>query len=225
MISYIIQPNRFYPFLEKKIKEKYKVNHYYNHLIINDIPHFFDYDTNKIEKINIFDILKIKNNCDFFCGVMHPRYNSLLKPTLTFSIIAHPIERVYDFYHLCKIIETKTSFSVNNLIQNIFNQENLTLENFIDTIIENNLFKTTSLKLEEHILSIPESFKNFDFIGISEHPESTVKFFKSQFDINIDDCDLSIKNNVSTYRKTELETLLAKELDLYFYFLNKTKNL
>jgi hypothetical protein len=223
MISYVVQPNRFYPAIRDVIGQKYKLGQYCNHLIINNISKIFDYNENKIEDVNIFDILKLKETCNFFCGIIHPKYIPLLRPKLTFTIIAHPVERVYDFFFLCKLIEEKTKNGPNNLIKSLFKEENLTLENFIDTIIDNNFFKNTDIKIDEHITSIPKKFKNFDFVGVNEHPESTIKFFKKELDLDISNHNLSIRTNISSYRKNELNNILSEELDLYYYFLNRTK--
>jgi hypothetical protein len=224
MISYVVQPNRFYPEIKNIINQKYKIGDYSNHLIVNKTSKCFDYDSNEIKDINILDILKLKENCNFFCGVIHPKYIPLLRSRLVFTIIAHPVERIYDFFFLCKLIEEKTKNSSNNLIKILFKEENLTLENFINTIISNNLFKNTDIKIDEHITSIPKKFKNFDFVGISEQPESTINFFKKELNLDISNCNLSIRKNISSYKEEELTNLLSEEIELYNYFLNKTKN-
>jgi hypothetical protein len=223
MISYVVQPNRFYPAIRDVIEQKYKLGEYCNHLIIDNVSKYFDYNADIIDSVNIFDILELKNNCNFFCGIIHPRYISLLRPKITFSIIAHPVERIYDFYFLCKLIEEKTKNGSNNLIKILFNEENLTLTNFIDVIIDNNLFKDTSLKVDEHITSIPKKFKNFDFVGISEYPESTINFFKKKLNLDISNCNLAIRGNISSYRRKELTDMMSNEIDLYYYFLDKSK--
>ena len=53
MISYVVQPNRFYPEIKNIINQKYKIGDYSNHLIINKTSKCFDYNSNKIKDINL----------------------------------------------------------------------------------------------------------------------------------------------------------------------------
>ena len=217
MIAYYAQPNRFHPRLLRILKQHYKSNSsIFSHITINNIQYALHLTNHQIEEITIEKILKAKS-ADFFSGVLHPKYNSLLQPDFSFTIISEPVNRIYQLFHIIKFLEKE--YMKEGIIQKIFNTECLTIEYFIDNLLENEYHKNV---ISEHIFLLPEEIETtLDFVGIAEESERTKNLLEKYLNIELNEFDFTERKDRCIYRIQDVRDSLEKELDLYYRLRSK----
>lgn len=221
MIAYYAQPNRFHPFLLKRIKEKYKnFDAVFGHFIFEGKQYACHLSNHQIENITLERIMRVKS-ADFFSGVLHPKYNSLLQPEFSFTVISEPVNRVYQLYYIFKFLEKE--YKNEKIVEDIFNTERLTMECFIDSLLENNYYRS---KIMEHIFLLPKEVEtDLDFVGIAEESNKTGKLLEEYIKVNLNDFDFTERVDWCTYRINDIKKSLEIEIDRYHRLRSRLKTL
>jgi hypothetical protein len=210
MIAYYAQPNRFHPFLLKIIKKKYtNFAAVFSHFIVDNKQYAFHLSNHQIEEINMEKILRVKTS-DFFSGVLHPMYNKILKPTFSFTIISEPVNRVYQLYYIFKFLERE--YKETSFIADLFKTKNLTMELFVDSLLENDYHKSV---IQEHIFFIPKEAELLDFIGVAEESKKTATILGQKLNIDLNDFDFTERIDRCVYRIEDIRNSLEKTIQRY----------
>ena len=212
MIAYFAQPNRFHPHLLKIIKSNYKnFKAVFSHFIINNKEYACHLSNHQIEHVTIDRILQVKS-ADFFSGVLHPKYVDLLNPSFSFTVISNPVNRIYQLFYIFKFLEKE--YKKEGIVQKVFkNKKDLTMEYYIDGVIENNFYKDVII---DHIFLLPfETEYKLDFVGIAEDSETTKKVLQEKLKINLNNFDFTERIDRCSYRINDLQNVLTGEIDRY----------
>jgi len=218
MICYFAQPNRFHPFLVKELEKKYNITPAFYHITLNGKHLAFHLDKHLIEEVTIDKIYKLKNS-EFITGVLHPKFNKILSPKFSFTIISNPVNRVYQLFYIFKFLET--TYKKEGIIQKIFNSDNLTIELFVDRVLDNNYYRGI---IEEHIFLLPDAIFDLNFVGIAEESELTGKFLSRKLKIDLKNFNFIERIENTLYRIKEIEKSLQPEIDKYNVLRSKLKN-
>ncbi len=218
MIAYYAQPNRFHPFLVKLIKTRYNVSALFNHFKENGVDKAVHLSNHQIEDITPEKILNLKTS-EFFCGVLHPKYNVILQPDLSFTIISNPVNRIYQLYYIMKKLEEM--YCNEGIIYSLYNIHNLSMEKYIDITLENNYFRE---RVAEHIFLLPKETESLDFVGVAEESDITKQHVQKILNMDLNNFNFEERTDFCTYRIKDIERSLQPEIDRYHRLCDRLKN-